>query len=72
MSKKILKIFVLPPQDDAPVKLFAKLNWNHLLMANIFKLQGYQTFGLMKMHNISKTWFDNNKFNLWKKFGLMV
>ena len=40
-----------PPQNDDP----AKLNGNHLLMANTFKLQEYQTFGLMKMHNMNKT-----------------
>ena len=33
-------------------------------MANIFKLHECQTFGLMKMHNISKIWFGDNKFNL--------
>ena len=35
-----------------PLKnIFAKLNGNYLLMANIFKLHEYQTFGLVKMHN---------------------
>ena len=30
-------------------------------MANVFKLHKYQTFGLLKMHNMSKIWFANNK-----------
>ena len=45
-------------------KVFAKLNGNHLLMANIFKLHKYNTFGLMKMHNICKMRFRNNIFSL--------
>ena len=49
-----------------PCKIFAKLNGNHLLMANIFKLHEYQTFGLMKIHNMCKTWFANKIFSLWK------
>ena len=35
-------------------KIFAKLNGNHLLMTNIFKLHKCQTFGLLKMLNMSK------------------
>ena len=46
-----------------PCNFFAKLNGNHLLIANIFKLHEYQTFDLIKMHNMSKIWFVNNKFN---------
>ena len=38
------------------------MNGNHLLMANISELHEYQTFYLMKMHNMSKIWFANNKF----------
>ena len=51
-----------------PCKFLAKLNRNHLLMANIFKLQEYQTFGLMKFH-MCKIWFTNNTFSLlrWNK-----
>ena len=45
-------------------KIFAKLNRNHLLMTNIFKLYEYQTFGLLKMHNMCKIWFANNIFSL--------
>ena len=46
MSTKSLNFF------DPPIikcKVFAKLNGDHLLMANIFKLHKYQTFGLTKI-----------------------
>ena len=36
-------------------------------MDNIFKLYEYQTFGLLKMHNMYKIWFANNIFILWKR-----
>ena len=35
-------------------------------MANISKMYKYQTFGWMKMHNMRKIWFANNKFSLCK------
>ena len=35
-------------------KMFAKLNRNHLLMTNIFKLHEYHIFGLMKMQFVKK------------------
>ena len=70
-KKCLLKVWIFGPPTTKwwPCKIFAKLNVNHLLMANIFKLQEYQTFGLMKMHNMIKIWFANNKFNLlrWNK-----
>ena len=47
-------------------KIFAKLNGNHLLMANAFKLHEYHTFSLMKMYNMNKIWFTDNKFSFWK------
>ena len=50
MSAKHLKFFGPPTTKWRPSKIFAKLYTNHLLMANIFKLHKYQTFGLMKMH----------------------
>ena len=50
MSAKSLKLFG-PPTTKC--KGFAKLNGNHFFMANIFKVREYQTFGLMKMHNMS-------------------
>ena len=49
-----------------PCKTFAKLNGNHLLMANIFKLHKCQTFDFWKMHSVCKIWFTSNKFSLWK------
>ena len=69
MSAKSLKFFGPPTTKWRPCKIFAKLNGNHLLMANIFKLHEYQTFGLMKMHNMCKIWFANKIFSLlrWNK-----
>ena len=61
---KVWRFLVHPPQKWWPCKIFAKLNGNHLLMANILKLREYQTFGLMKMHNVCKIWFANNIFSL--------
>ena len=52
MSPKSLKLLGPPTIKWQPCKVFEKLNGNHLLMANIFKLHKYQTFGLMKMHNM--------------------
>ena len=45
---------------------FAKLNGNHILMANVFKLHEYKTFCLTKIHNMCKIWFANNIFSLLK------
>ena len=61
---KVWSFLVHPPQNDDPVKLFAKLNGNHLLMANNFKLHEYQTFGLMKINNMCKIWFANKIMSL--------
>ena len=46
--------------------LFNTPNNDSLLIVNIFKLHNYQTFGLMKTHNVNKFWFTNNRFILWK------
>ena len=35
-------------------KFFAKLNGNHILIANFSKPRKYQTFGLIELHNLSK------------------
>ena len=69
MSAKSLKLFGPSTTKWRACKFFAKLNRNHLLMANIFKLQEYQTFGLMKIHNMCKIWFANKIFSLlrWNK-----
>ena len=69
--KCFLKVWSFGPPTTKwrPCKIFAKLNVNQHLMANIFKLHEYQTFGLMKMHNMNKIWFVNNIFSLlrWNK-----
>ena len=66
MSGKSLK-FPGPPITKLRLfKTFAKLNGNHLLMTNIFKFHEYQTFGLMKMHNMNKIGFANNELSLLK------
>ena len=69
MSAKILKFFGPPTTEWRSCKIFAKVNRNHLLMANIFKPHKYQTFGLMKIHNMCKIWFANKIFSLlrWNK-----
>ena len=54
MSGKILKGFGPLITKLRPCKNLEKLNGKHLLMANVFKLHGYRTFRLMKMHNMSK------------------
>ena len=55
MSGESLECLTLLPQNYTPFKIFAKLNGNHVLMANIFKLHAqYQTFHVMNMHNINK------------------
>ena len=48
-SGKSLKFFELSTRKWRPCKTFTKLNGNHLLMVNIFKLHKYQTFALLKM-----------------------
>ena len=49
---KISSFLAHPPQNDDPFKSFAKLNGNHILMTNSFKLHEYQTFDLMKLHKL--------------------
>ena len=62
-NKCLLKVFLVhSPQNDGPVK-FVKLDGNQILIVIIFKLQEYQTFVLMKLHNVSKVEFANNKFS---------
>ena len=68
-EKCLLKVWSFCTTKWWPCKTFGKLNGNHYFMANIFKLLEYQTFGLMKMHNICKVWFANKLFSLlrWNK-----
>ena len=47
-------------------KFFAKLNRNHILIANFSKPRKYQTFGLIKLHNLSKSQSADRIFKLWK------
>ena len=68
-KKCLLKVWsfsVHPPQNGSPIKFLENWTKSHLLMVNIFKLHKYQTFGLMKMHDMCKIWFANNIFSLWK------
>ena len=65
-KKCLLKVFWYIHYKWRPCKMFAKLNGNHLLMASILKLHKYQTFSLMKMHNMCKIGFANNMFSSWK------
>ena len=67
-----MKFFGLPKTKWRSCKIFVKLNGNHLLVANIFKLHKCQTFGLLKTHNMSKIWFASNKIQFVKKFGLLL
>ena len=60
-----MKFFGPPTTIWRPWIVFGKFNENYLLMANIFKLYKCQTFVLLKMHNMRKIWFLNNKFSLW-------
>ena len=68
LKKCLLKfeVFWSTHHKMRPSKIFVKLNGNHLLMANIFKLHKYQTFRLMAIHNTCKIWFANKIFSLWK------
>ena len=68
MSAKSFRFFGPPTTKWRSCKIVVKLNRNHLLMVNIFKLHELKTFGLMKMHNMSKIWFANYifLFSLWK------
>ena len=52
---KVWSFLLHPLQNDGPVKSLR--NWTETILANIFKLHEYQTFGLMKMHNMSKIQF---------------
>ena len=48
------KFFDSPTTKWRSFKFFAKLNVNHILMANLSELCKYQRFGLIKLHNLSK------------------
>ena len=48
------KFFDPPTTKWRSFKFFAKLNGNHILMANFSKLRKYQKFVLIELHNLSK------------------
>ena len=48
------QVFDSPTTKWRSFKFFAKLNVNHILMANLSELCKYQRFGLIKLHNLSK------------------
>ena len=48
------KFFDPPTTKRRPFKFFAKLNVNHILMANFSRLLKYQAFSLTELHNFSK------------------
>ena len=56
-----------PAQNDGPlIFFFAKLNRNHILMANFSKFRKYQTFSLIELHNVGKGQLVDGIFKLWK------
>ena len=61
-----LKFFDPPTTKWRSFKFFAKLNGNHILMANFSKFHKYQTFGLIELHNVSKGQLADRIFKLWK------
>ena len=60
------KFFDSPTTKWRSFKFFAKLNGNHILMANFSKFRKYQTFGLIELHNVSKGQLADRIFKLWK------
>ena len=49
-----LKVFDPPTTKWWSLTFFAKLNGNHIFMANFSKLCEHQTFVLIELHNLSK------------------
>ena len=60
------KFFDPPTTKWYTFKLFAKLNGNHIVMANFSKFYNYQTFGLIVLHNLSKGQLGDRILKLWK------
>ena len=60
------KFFDPPTTKWRSFKFFAKLNGNHILMANFSKLRKYQTFVLIELHNLSKGQLADRILKLWK------
>ena len=57
ISGKCLTFFGPTTTKWRPCKIFTKLNGNHLLMANIFKLHNIRHFVLLKTYITDKIWF---------------
>ena len=60
------KFFEPPTTKWRFFKFFAKLNGNHILMANFSKFCKYQTFCLIELHNLRKAQLADWIFKLWK------
>ena len=60
------KFFDPPTTKWRSFKFFAKLNGNHILMANFSKFRKYKTFGLIELHNVSNGQLADIIFKLWK------
>ena len=63
------KFFDPPTTKWRAFKFFAKLNGNHILVANFFKLRKYQTFALIELHNLSKCQLADRIFKLLKNYS---
>ena len=61
--------FLAAPFSKSKLLTFGIFNESNIWakVYHVFKLREYQTFGLMKMHNICKIWFASNIFSLWKR-----
>ena len=66
MFGESFKFFDPPTTKWRSFKFFVKLNGNHILMANFSKFCKYQTFGLIELHNLSKSQLADKIFKVWK------
>ena len=63
-KKCLLKVFRCIHHKMTALQYFLEIETK--LSFNTFKLHKYQIFPLMKIHNMNKIWFGDNKFSLWK------
>ena len=63
---KVSRSLTHPPQNDGPLNFFCEIDGNHILMANFSKFSKYQTFNLIKLHNLSKDQLADRILKLWK------
>ena len=61
---KITENWTIPTTKWRSFKFFAKLNGNHILLANFSKFRKYQTLGLIELHNVSKGQLVDRIFKL--------